>query len=222
MASKKQVSKLVLTKTSASTLKKGPPMTASKSGSSFGKSAASPIATKAAATRAARALSTSRSKGTGSGRGIQAASLTPTPTIVRFFLADDVRQEINGKVSAVGLYPDNVVIAEMSGGTSAPSPTNLGFLPAISVLANVTIEPGEHRYQMTIDPTSVMPKVLTGPGSTLVTPKYGDSVNLIMRLPSLPFTGYGMVHVVLTTDTDRHVFSFEIRRKRDEQFVLAG
>ena len=72
-------------------------------------------------------------------------------TTVRFFLADDMRQEVNGKVTAVGLYADNVIVAEMSADDPDPTPERVAGLPSLSILASVSVRPGQHSYNFEAD-----------------------------------------------------------------------
>jgi hypothetical protein len=136
-----------------------------------------------------------------------------TPTVVRFFLADDARQEVHGKMTMVGLYADNVVVAEMPSGHSNPSKKAPVAIPGISILASVSIALGEHRYRMEIDRSSVTPQTIEAKTTTLMSAQPGESVNLIMRLAPLVFIRFGMVHVLLHIDDEPYRFSFEIRRR---------
>ena len=146
-------------------------------------------------------------------RATTAGLATDRPTSVRFYLADDMRQEVGGKVTAVGLYADNVIVAEMSPDDPDPTANQVAAVGGISILANVSTSPGDHKYQLEIDPSSVVPPLAQSPSSHVGTQRAGDTTNLIMRLAPLPFTRYGMVHVVLRIDGEPHRFSFEIRRR---------
>lgn len=145
-------------------------------------------------------------------RSPAASARTMTPTVVRFFLADDVRQEVHGKVTVVGLYADNVVVAEMSPGHRKPSEKVPAAIPGVSLLASVSIAPGEHRYRMEIDRSSVTPQMIDAKTTTLMSARPGESINLIMRFAPLVFVRFGMVHVLLHVDDQPYQFSFEVRR----------
>lgn len=137
------------------------------------------------------------------------------PTTVRFFVADDMRQEHNGKVTAVGLYPDDVIVAEMPPSVPDPTPEFMAQLPGVSILASAIVPPGEHQYQFEIDPSSILPPMKESSGSArnIGTTRIGESVNLIMRLAPLPIVGFGMVTVAIHVDGIPFRYSFEIRRK---------
>ena len=135
------------------------------------------------------------------------------PTSVRFYLADDMRQEVGGKVTAVGLYADNVIVAEMSPNDPDPTAEQLAALGGVSILASVSMSPGEHECQFEIEPSSVVPPLALAQSDKFSTSRADETVNMIMRLAPLPFTRFGMVHLVLRVDGNPHSFSFEIRRR---------
>lgn len=148
-----------------------------------------------------------------SARSVSEAVPASEPTQVRFFLADDMRREVGGKVTAVGLYADNVIVAEMLPSGPDPTPERLGVVPSIAVLANISAAPGEHRYKLEIDSSSAVPTIMEQQTVTLVTPESGGTVNLIMPFSPFLFTRFGMVHLVLRVDGLPYRYSFEIRRR---------
>lgn len=63
---------------------------------------------------------------------------------MRLLVADDIRQEVNGKVSLIGLFPDNIVVAHPWSGSPEPSQDNpLGF-EALSFMIVITGLQGRH------------------------------------------------------------------------------
>jgi hypothetical protein len=172
------------------------------------------VAKKSTSKQAPVDLGTSISSSAKKAKGSTTEGLTANrPTSVRFYLADDMRQEVGGKVTAVGLYTDNVIVAEMLPDDPDPSDERLAAVGGISILANVSTSPGEHKYQLEIDPSSVVPQIAQASSSHDGKSLAGESMNLIMRIAPLPFKSFGMVHVVLRIDGSPHRFSFEIRRR---------
>jgi hypothetical protein len=142
---------------------------------------------------------------------------SPAPTAVRFFLADDVRQEIQGKVTMVGLYADNIVVAEMPPDHRNPSVRVPAAIPRVAILASVSIAQGEHRYRMELDRSSVTRQKIDAKTATLISERPGESINLIMRLAPLLFVRFGTVKVLLYVDDQPYPFDFEIRRRDKPQ-----
>ena len=151
--------------------------------------------------------------------GADAAEIVPVAkaTAVRFFLADDMRHEVSGKVTAVGLYADNVIVAEMSKNDPDPTPERMVALPGVSILASVSIRPGEHHYKLEFDGSSVVPPLRETTTKRVGTPLTGETTNLIMRFQPLPFTRFGIARVVLWVDGEAFSYSFEIRRRNVSQ-----
>lgn len=61
----------------------------------------------------------------------------PKP-VVNFYMAEDLRQEVNGKVTAIGLYPDHVAILQIP--EDIPDPTDAApiFIKSMGFLFNVS------------------------------------------------------------------------------------
>lgn len=134
----------------------------------------------------------------------------PPKPMVRFYLAEDLRQEVNGKMSAVGLYTDNVVILPLP--DTIPEPTestpifvgSLGFLFNVSRLSQAT--------KISIDIESdgkrkpfMEPKDYASPGP-------GRSINMVGVMEPCPVTSFGEKTLVVTVGESVHTFNFEIRR----------
>lgn len=136
---------------------------------------------------------------------------TPTDRpVVRFFLAEDFRQEIGGKVSAIGLYADNVVVLQLA--ADVPDPTaeapimvrSLAFLFSVSALREVLLASVDLQVNGTRQPF-MMPRELprTDPG---------NSVNLLGVMAPCIVTSFGKKKVIVDIGTTKHTFEFEIRR----------
>lgn len=129
---------------------------------------------------------------------------------VRFFLAEDFRQEIGGKVSAIGLYADNVIVLQLP--SDLPDPTadtpilirSLAFLFSISAFGNASVASVDLNVNGDRKPFMV-PRELpaTDPG---------NSVNLLGVMAPCAVTSFGKKTVIVDIGGTEHSFEFEIRR----------
>lgn len=134
----------------------------------------------------------------------------PKP-MVRMYMAEDLRQEISGKITAVGLYPDNVVVLRLP--DEFPDPTeskpvhikSLGFAFSISGLTQATtisidIEVNGKRKPF------LPPKEHPWPGT-------GRSLNLLGILEPCVVEHFGQRKLIVTVGESVHTFEYEIRRE---------
>ena len=141
---------------------------------------------------------------------------------VRFFLADDILQQIDGKMTLLGLYPDDTVITQMP--LEAPEPTKenpVGF-EGLAVLLCVQGLKGVHSISLGFDDSvlvgaSMIRNAGGGPKMNAdQTPfdfKNGEGTsNLITRLKPFVTSSFGKKTMVLKIDDEPHKFNFEIRR----------
>lgn len=130
--------------------------------------------------------------------------------IVRFFLAEDVRQEIGGKVSAIGLYADNVIVLQLPPDLPDPTPEtpilirSLAFLFSVSALGEASVASVDLDVNGGRKPF-MAPRELpaTAPGS---------SVNLLGVMAPCVVTSFGKKTVIVDIRGTEHTFEFEIRR----------
>lgn len=107
---------------------------------------------------------------------------------VRYFISDDVRQEVNGKTSVVGLYADNVIVLNnqnTDGSVQSITKETPLAIDRLSILINVSDIVGllEFEFQI-IDPdgNSHTEKATIGKAEL----EKGMSYNLIVQ--AVPFT----------------------------------
>ena len=129
---------------------------------------------------------------------------------VRFYLSEDIRQEVNGKVTAIGLYPDNVVVMHIP--DELPEPTesvplfirSLSFLFSIANLsraAPISVEIESNGKRSPFMASKKHPS--TGPGG---------SMNMIGVMQPCPITSFGVRELIVRVGDSVHSFTFEIRR----------
>lgn len=135
--------------------------------------------------------------------------MAATPEVY-FYLAEDLRQELDGKVSAIGLYADKVVVLPLP--DNVPEPTksaplllkSLAFLFSISKLnetatISVEIETSSERTPLTTPQKH--PPV-----------EAGRSINLLGLLQPCVITSFGHKAFILKINDLEYTFDFELRR----------
>lgn len=130
-------------------------------------------------------------------------SVQPTSS-VKLLVADQFRVEAGGKVLAIGLYPDGVVVMQMP--ADAPDPTDESpvGIAQLALLLSVSGSGRSHnlRVQLGADDAKEFPVDLGTAGS----------VNVILDLRPLVIRSFGIKPVVVELAGERHELSFEIRR----------
>lgn len=130
--------------------------------------------------------------------------------VVHFYMAEDLRQEVSGKVSAIGLYPDHVAILQIA--DDIPDPTesapiffkSMGFLFNVSRLTQATtiaidIESGGERRPLTL--AKEYPAL-----------EPGRSLNLLVIMEPCQVTSFGERTILVTVGESVRTFTYEIRR----------
>jgi hypothetical protein len=129
-----------------------------------------------------------------------------------FFLADDFRLEVGGKMTAVGLFGDSVVVIEKTfqrtkeGGKTQVQP----IFTQLTLMANVRAPKGDYEVKANI----VAPSGQTIPSGTPMkfsVLRTGQSANLGFRLFRVPFTEFGKYRFILAVGRRKFEHVFEIR-----------
>ena len=128
----------------------------------------------------------------------------------KLILAEDLRNEIGGKVTAVGLYADNVVVLQLP--AEVPEPTehepllvkSLGFLlclqgPAGKYAASAELESDGARRPFMQSQTIILAP--------------GKSVNMVGVLAPCGVASFGLKQVIVKLGDAILAASFEIRRE---------
>lgn len=130
--------------------------------------------------------------------------------VVRFFLAEDIRQEVAGKVSAIGLYADNVVVLQLS--EDVPDPTldgpmmirSLAFLFSVSGLGKAS--------SISVDLQSNGARKPFMARRRFPPSDPGNSVNLLGVMSPCFVTSFGTKTAIVDIAGVEHIFEFEFRR----------
>lgn len=123
---------------------------------------------------------------------------------VKFLLADEFRPEqTSGKVLAIGLYPDAIVIANTSIGTPEPTKDKPIGIDSLSML--FTIGGGVGEFDVTI---KIGDNIAA---STKVSLQEGRSASIVLQSKPFLVASYGEKQVVVSVAGKDHVFKLEIR-----------
>ncbi len=143
---------------------------------------------------------------------------TKTKPLASFYLAEEMRLEIDGKVSAMGLFTDFKVMIPMP--REMPNPTteqpihvkSLSLLFCISnvntdFLVKIEIESGGNRKELI-------------PSFSHKPIEFGKSSNIVVALSPLVVADFGDKYIFINIDSNEFMFKFEINRI--EQNNLTG
>lgn len=134
----------------------------------------------------------------------------PLKPQVRFYVSEDIRQEVNGKVSAIGLYPDNVILLQLP--DDVPDPTEsqpiliqaLGFLFNVSKLSQATTISIDIKTNGKRKPFA-QPKEYPSPGP-------GRSINILGLMQPVLIASFGEKTLYVKVGESVYTFNYEIRR----------
>ena len=130
--------------------------------------------------------------------------------VVHFYLAEDLRQELDGKVSAIGLYPDKVVVLPLP--DDIPEPTESAPLLVRSLAFLFSISKLSETATISIDIQS------GGTRKPFVAPQehpavdLGRSINILCVMQPCVITSFGEKTLILKVKELEYTFNFEIRR----------
>lgn len=135
--------------------------------------------------------------------------VAPKP-VVNFYMAEDLRQEVNGKVTAIGLYPDHVAVLQIP--EDIPDPTeaapiyikSLGFLFSLSRLGQPTT------VSVDIESGGTRKPFLEAQEYPAIEP--GKSLNLLGVMAPCPVSSFGEKKLHVSIGNSLQTVTFEIRR----------
>lgn len=138
------------------------------------------------------------------------AAASSNGPVVNFFMAEDFRQEINGKITAIGLYADHVAVLQVP--ENIPDPTedaplmikSIGFLFSVSKLTTDTTVVVENEVNGIRIPF-IEPTNCPAPGP-------GRSFNLLGIITPCPVSSFGERTLHFIIDGSEYRFKYEIRR----------
>ena len=129
---------------------------------------------------------------------------------VRCYLAEDLRQEIGGKVSAIGLYSDNVVVLQLPAGASDPTEAEPIFIRSLAFLFNIS--------KLSEDSTIEVDLEIDGSRQAFMAPRTfpatepGNSINLLGVMVPCLIKSFGKRRAIVKIKASEYTFEFEVRR----------
>ncbi len=133
---------------------------------------------------------------------------------VKYYLCEDVRQESNGKVILIGLYPDNtIIVSRPDKVVIQDKEVELTILAKLQIMLNIS----EFEGEVTVSGRFSQPgnSIQSGeqPIGNVVIPK-GKSHNFVMDVSNFPAVGAGEYSFIATVNGEE--FKFPIIIEYDE------
>lgn len=130
----------------------------------------------------------------------------PVSISVGLFVAEDFRQEIEGRISAVGLFPDRVIVARMLTGTPGSTEDEPIVIASVALLVNLCAPPG--KYEVSID----LKYEKTPPVVHNVVLPVGGSANFIIQIRGFRVVSFGTKRIIARVNGKPHVLEFAVRK----------
>lgn len=137
-------------------------------------------------------------------------TVTTIKPIVRFYISEDLRVEVNGKVSPIGLYPDNVVVVLVPDNAPTPTESKPIFMKSLSFLFNVSNLAKPTRISIDIEANGKRRSFMNA--KEYPAPGLGNSFNMVGTMEPCPITSFGEKTLIVKVGDLVQKFNFEIRR----------
>ena len=131
--------------------------------------------------------------------------------IVRFFMSEDLRQEVSGKVSAIGLFSDNVMVMPLPDDIPAPSDEQPIVVKSLALLFNISRVHQQCQISVEIEKDGVRRPFLAPRDFPAL--EVGRSQNLIMMQEPCLITAFGVRQFIVTVGEHEQRFEYEFRRQ---------
>ena len=130
--------------------------------------------------------------------------------IVKFYLCEDIRQEINGKVMLIGLYPDDTLVFNTPETTLInQKEVALVFIPKLQILLNISDFEGDVEVSgYFMQPGNAAQTPLNSLGKAAI-PK-GKSHNFILDISNFPAVGPGTYTFLAKVNEEEYLFPIHI------------
>jgi hypothetical protein len=129
---------------------------------------------------------------------------------IKFLVAEEVRPELSGKSTVIGLFPDDVLIMQGKRPENAPPEMPEG-IDRLSFLMNVSdIPEGKHHFKGNISDPSGEPYNPVSDLGEEILPK-GISRTIVVEMKPFIVKKKGVYHFNLYVDDELISFPFEVR-----------
>lgn len=133
-----------------------------------------------------------------------------TPVIARLYVAEDFRQETSGKVTAVGLFPDNIIVSNLPAGTPLEVDKPAG-IHDVAFMVSVHGIQGDHKVGFEfLD--GAMPKAQPTQAQTVSFPHPKRSNNFTLVMRPFIYSSFGTKRLRMLLDDAPIDLEYEIRR----------
>jgi hypothetical protein len=133
---------------------------------------------------------------------------------IRFYMAEDLRQEAGGKVSAIGLFPDNVVVLPLPISVPEPTETVPILVKSLAFLFNFSKLPEATDISVDIEINGVRKPFIEQKRHP--DPGPGRSINMSVMAQPCVIQSFGLRKLIVTVGEEVQEFEFEIRRDISE------
>lgn len=130
--------------------------------------------------------------------------------VVHFYMAEDLRQEVGGKISAVGMFPDHVVLLQLPDAFPDPTEETPLFIKSIWFLFNVSVVSKSIAIGVDIEVAGKRTPFL--PVQEFPPVEAGRSMNLIGVMEPAKVATFGERKLYVTVGATEHIFHYEVRR----------
>lgn len=131
----------------------------------------------------------------------------------KWYLADDVRSEVGGKCTLVGVYTDDIVIVPMPIGAPNPTPSRPLAIEGLAILCSLRGLTGSAKFELTIAGTNTSGTVQRQ-NIDAESPNAAHNLNLIARMAPVIVESFGEKSMTIESKElhFRDEFKFQIVR----------
>jgi hypothetical protein len=131
---------------------------------------------------------------------------------IRLYLADDFRQEPDQKVSAIGLYADQVIVVNLRPGAPPPSANSPVAIPVVSLLITISGLKGSHEIGIDYkDPFAVKKSYFEKKTKLIDFSDRPSAANIFLKFESFTTSGAGIKQIIVSIDGKKTKREFEVR-----------
>ena len=129
---------------------------------------------------------------------------------VHFYMAEEMRLEMNGKITAVGIYPDHRMLVNLP--KDAPNPTAElpSVLKSLGFLFNISSFVGEVSVAIDLEVNGVRKSFMKPTNYDSSEP--GKSINIVAAMEPCIVNEFGARKFIVSIDNNEYFFNYEIIR----------
>lgn len=143
------------------------------------------------------------------------ATMMTTPTL-RLVVAEDLRREVDGKVTAVGLFADNIVVVQMPFDASPPTKESPILLKSLGFMFNISGLPAKKsgaKATVRIEIANDGQRQPFMAQQEMSWPDVGDSINILGVMSPCPISTFGDRKFFVSFGDIYLEANYEVRKK---------